>query len=406
MCTAAVISKSLTKEKEYPLLLKHRDLSSTNLHHKGNMLIYQSSKKFGKDGILSVVDCQSRNGRQSLCGTNSSGFAIINTATYNLGQRNFNIQIPPSDVMYKALGTCETQSDFDNLLYSFKGRLSPANYGIIDSLGNTVYYEVGTSKIEKLDVGISADKYVAFTNFSRCGNEGHPGLERYDSANGQIKKSLEDNKYISPELLFDNVSRSFKSAFFGLDLRKDGNPLGEYFIDDVFIPSRRTSFSVIFQGKTIWAALGYPPTSFVVPIVFAQSLPGFMCMSPDCNASLMSEMSLELKKRVFDINTGEGNRYFNFSRLYNREGTGISQRIAAVEKWMYENFSPELRESALSAFYEEYFRKINGVYTDILRRGWNSDVPDEYRACGYDDKIDIQTDNTTLIRRVLKRIML
>ena len=406
MCTGAIISRNIA-ETGRPILLKHRDISFSLSNHRGNRIEYESSVRFGKKGIISVVDSHSLDECSSLCGMNVAGFAIINTATYNLGTRDFNNQIAPSKLMYKALAECENAIGFEKMLERTARKMMPANYGIIDKDGNAFYYEVGEVSWTRIDVNNVKDNHITFTNFSQSGNKNNRiGLERCVTATAIMNETIEREKIITPRSLFDHISRSFRNEFINIDLKKQDNPFGDYFIDGIFIPLKTTTFSAAFQGGVAWVMLGYPPASVVVPVLMNRELPPFMCKSGEWQTAKICNKSFELKKKIFDINVGEGNKYFNFNRLYNTAGTGYMQQIEELEDWMYENFDPTFSEISLADFYKEYYNRIENTYNCILSEKTKDDQYSEFRLCGFDQKFDIIIPRKECYaKRVLKTLL-
>lgn len=406
MCTATIISKKIA-ETERPILLKHRDISFSSNNHRGNRIEYQSSVRFGKKGIISVADSHSLDGGSSLCGMNVAGFAIINTATYNLGTRDFNNQIAPSKLMYKALAECENAIEFEQMLERMACKMMPANYGIIDKDGNAFYYEVGEVSWTRIDVDNIQDNHITFTNFSQSGSRNNRiGLERCVTATAIMNETIERERIITPRSLFDNISRSFRNEFLNIDLKKQDNPFGDYFVDGIFIPLKTTTFSAVFQRGVAWIMLGYPPTSVVVPVLMNRELPPFMCKSGERQTAEIYNKSFELKKRIFDINVGEGNKYFNFNLLYNMAGTGYMQQIGELEDWMYNNFDTTFSETSLSDFYKEYYKRIENTYNCFLSEKTENDRYAEYRLCELDQKFDIIIPRKECYaKRVLKTLL-
>ena len=96
-CTSAIISGKCTKDGR-PLMWKHRDTGELN-----NRIEYFTGKKYD---FLALVDSPESDVPQAWAGTNSAGFCIMNTASYNLKDDN----VPSSEMdkegvlMFKALG--------------------------------------------------------------------------------------------------------------------------------------------------------------------------------------------------------------------------------------------------------------------------------------------------------------
>ncbi|MBT4944724.1 MAG: hypothetical protein HON27_00995, partial [Candidatus Marinimicrobia bacterium] len=76
-CTSAVVSGKATDDGR-PLLWKHRDTGDVE-----NKLVYIEGSKYDFVGVANRVDTLSQ---QIWMGSNEAGFAIMNTASYNLNQ--------------------------------------------------------------------------------------------------------------------------------------------------------------------------------------------------------------------------------------------------------------------------------------------------------------------------------
>ena len=86
--------------------------------------------------------------------------------------------------------------------------------------------------------------------------------------------------------------------------------------------------------------------------------------------SLMCDMALELKAKVFPIKRGNGEKYFNFNLIYNPEGTGYMQQLRPVEdaifeiteKFVKENNDKDYNKQAFDNLYNEIFKEIETAY--------------------------------------------
>ena len=391
MCTASILSGKICSA-QHPILLKHRDISSSGLHHKGSCVEYQPCKKFGPQGVLAITDIVSKGKGRALAGLNKAGFAIVNTATYNLGTRDFSSLVAPSLIMHEALCECEFCGDFEKVLKRFRGRLLPSNYGIIDGSGEGMLYEVSQHNWEIRTLEDAPENYLSFTNFSFSGeNSNHPGLERFISLNVIMDELCAREKSITPIRILDEVSRSFRSDFLKIDLRQSGSPFGSYFPDGSFIPLRNSTFSSVFHNGVCWVALGYPPVSVSVPLVVGHSLPSLL--------EDVREYSRIWRDMVFDVNYGEGNRYFNFSRLWNDDNTGFIQRIKRVEEWAASHFPSETDEAGLNTFYEMYRMQVEDMYGYTFDAV--ADGKEPYRLCAFDDRKDFDVPSKTNKLRAL-----
>ncbi len=162
----------------------------------------------------------------------------------------------------------------------------------------------------------------------------------------------------SPQWIINNLSRSFYHSLIGVDLKskealsafKNG-----FFPDSDFIPRRITANACVVQGvkkgenpelTTFWAVLGYPPCSVAIPawVKSAGDNSYLLKKRGDSFNSPMCDKALAIKANVFAINRGNGDKYLNFSKLFNAEGTGYIQRIAPIEEKIFEISNKKIDE--------------------------------------------------------------
>lgn len=383
-CTSAIISGKCTKDGR-PLMWKHRDTGELN-----NRIEYFTGKKYD---FLALVDSPKSDVPQAWAGTNSAGFCIMNTASYNLKDDN----VPSSEMdkegvlMFKVLGECKTLEDFERFLDRHHRPIGvEANFGVIDAFGGAAYYEVNNDSWKKLDVNdpkTAPQGYIVYTNHSFTGrfNQGM-GYIRYANAKHIIEHHLAENRSITPEWIFSDLSRSFYHSLLNIDLVEDSELVkgSGFFIDQDFIPRKSTSASIVFAGvkegenplnTVMWTILGYPPVSAAVPLFVkaAENQPSFMVKGDESDNALMCDMTLKIKERVFPVKRGNGEKYFNFSLLYNSLGTGYMQVIQSLEKRIFDKSAPfiekvrdkEYNSAAFESFYNDLFTEIEAVYSSL-----------------------------------------
>lgn len=156
-----------------------------------------------------------------------------------------------------------------------------ANFGVIDAQGGAAMFEVDYYKYVMYDANNPKDApygYIARTNFSFAGkvNEG-AGYVRYMEADQVLMKASATGS-ITPQFIFNDLSRSFRNRMLDIDLRSGAynRPQASgWFVDQDFIPRSSTSCSVVVQGvkpgekaelTTMWTLLGYPPTGIAIPL--------------------------------------------------------------------------------------------------------------------------------------------
>ncbi|WP_321332964.1 hypothetical protein [uncultured Bacteroides sp.] len=387
-CTSAVISGKITPDGR-PLLWKNRDTD-----YAQNNIKYFSGKRYSFVAIVNSVD---NNPREAWIGTNSVGFSIMNTQSYNLEK------VKPGEdrgaangsIMKQALGVCATVDDFKHFLDSIKKPSHiEANFGVIDAKGGAAVFEVGYYKYTVYDANNPKDApcgYIARTNFSFAGevNNG-AGYVRYMQED-KLLMPASATKQITPAWIFSELSRSFANSLLGIDLKS-----GEFnrpkttgwFVDQDFIARKSTSCSVVVQGvkkdenpelTIMWTVLGYPPASVAVPVWVKgaeQQLPVLLTRNDETRVSPLCDMAVTLRDRVFSYTQGMGSdRYFNWELLYNSNKTGYMQRLAPVEEEVFNRTLPKLNQwrsqgqlniSEVSFLYKELDRYIAAKYKELF----------------------------------------
>lgn len=334
-CTSAVVSGRVTPDGR-PLLWKHRDASDLN-----NRIVHFEAEG-GKLEFVGLVNGVDTMANEVWAGYNTSGFAIMNTASYNLKNDTSSLSDREGVVMKQALGECRTVEDFARLLYSLPRPIGvEANFGVVDALGGAAYFEVNSYEVFRYDVKDSPDGYLLRTNYSVSGrpNEGY-GYIRYDNAARLFSRATSERS-ITPEWITGICSRSFYHTLLGRDFTTD-----TWVVDQDFIPRRSTSASVVIEGvksgespvfTTMWTMLGYPPCSVVLPVWIGceYGVPTLLQGSEDSVRSPLCEWSNRLKNKVFSLERGSGPHYLHMALLYNPESNGYAQRLLSLEKEIY-----------------------------------------------------------------------
>jgi len=335
-CTSVIISSTVT-DSGRPIMLKHRDTDEMD-----NRVEYfrGSSHSF-----IALVNSNSKGG-EAWAGTNSAGFCIMNTASYNIKDDN----VPESKmdkegiIIFKALGICSSSEDFENFLDTLpKPWGIEANFGIIDAYGDAVYYEVNNHSWVKYDVNdkkIAPKGYRTVTNFCESGRKKDVmGYERYLTANDIFDElfSSPDPGGISHHEIFNNVSRSYRNHILGVDYVKDYDKMKStgifngMSVDQDFIPRKITSASVVFEGvglnenplhTLMWTILGYPACSVAIPLFVGNGdhLPDYMKKSSSSDNSALCNAALKIKdKYVFPLSVSNGKRYVDLAAIIKGE---------------------------------------------------------------------------------------
>ncbi len=353
-CTSAIITGKVTADGR-PILWKHRDTGEDN-----NRVEFFRGEKYNFLGLVNSPD----KGGIVWIGTNNVGFSIMNTASYNLKDDNIKEMDMEGHLMYGALAVCKTLEDFENYLNNLpKPMRVEANFGVIDANGGAAYYETNNSKFVKVDANdqrIAPQGYLIYTNFSYTGrfNEGM-GYIRHQNAT-EIMSAKSPFKDITPEWIFNNLSRSFYHSLMGTDLTKQESSPEKFtgwVIDQDYIPRKSSTASVAIQGvkpgedpemTIMWTVLGYPPAGIAVPlwVKAGENQPSMLVKSDKSNNAEACDNALALKYETFSLKRGNGQRYMNFNLIYNSQKSGYMQLLRfteflnnrklygpAIEKW-------------------------------------------------------------------------
>ncbi len=347
-CTSAIIGAELSPYGR-PMLWKHRDTS--NIDNKVEY-VAPGPEGYGYTGLFNASD---KLLKECWTGFNSEGFAIMNTASYNLKDD----KVPEKDmdkegfVMTKALRSCVTVDDFARLLDSLPRPMGvEANFGVIDATGAGAYFETNNHSYIRIDLKDSPDHMLVRTNYSHCGrpNEGY-GFVREANALHLLRPAAENND-ITPEYLTEVLSRSFYHSMMDKDMA-EGTEDG-WIIDQDFIPRFKSCATIVIEGCSpsekgitkhagkdyvMWTGLGYPPVADIYPVV-----EGPDGVNPDLRGtqanghSKASDLSKKRRDEVFPKHYGNGDKYIKLSRLRNPEGTGYLQTIPKQNLSIYQKF--------------------------------------------------------------------
>lgn len=353
-CTSAVVSGKATPDGR-PLLWKHRDTGFLKNHVE-----YVRGEKYDFIAVVNSEDFYQK--REAWIGTNSAGFALMNTQSYNLVDMNDDEEergAANGRVIYRALEVCATVDDFRHFLDTIaKPSMIEANFGVIDAQGGALMVEVDYYAYKVYDANdpaVAPAGYVARTNFSVSGTHGiGAGVVRYQEAE-RLLGPMAGNRQVTPQRIFSEVARSFHNCVLDIDLKQPpftGAGASGWFVDQDFIPRSSTSCSVVVQGvkpgeraelTTMWTVLGYPPTGVAVPLWVDEALPAMAKMDATLGTSPLSYWSLRLEERVFRLHAGMGSgRYMHWATLYNGQGQGYMQLLAPVEAENFKRTEPVL----------------------------------------------------------------
>ena len=352
-CSSAVISGKVTPDGR-PLLWKNRETG-----HLRNHMAYVKGEKY--DFVANVNSDNYPKLKEAWVGSNTAGFALMNTQSYNLelGDIADDDRGPKNgEVIYRALEICATVEDFCHFLDTIsKPSGIEANFGVIDAQGGAAMFEVDGNSYKMFDANdpdVAPHGYVARTNFSNGGELNKVyGYVRFLEVDRVLSKACAMGG-ITPQLIFNDIARSFRNNILDIDLRSgDFNypKTSGWFTDQDFIPRNNTSCSIVVQGvkkgenpelTVLWTILGYPPAGVAVPLWVKDNLPAMMSYDKEKEAAPLSAASLKLAdEKVFHFKQGGGTKhYLHWENLYNLQGTGIMQKLVPVEEKVYQEALP------------------------------------------------------------------
>ncbi len=380
-CTTAIVSGKFTVDGR-PLLFKHRDSGTLQ-----NKIMYFQDGKYDYMGLVNSPDLK---GDEVWAGTNSAGFSIMNSASYNLNlQDTTSLKDREGFVMKQALQSCATLKDFENLLRNLPKPMGlNANFGVIDAKGGAAYYETSNYNFTKFDANdpsYAPFGYIIRTNFSFTGaREKEYGLIRFQNAENLFQMAA-NTKTISHLFILNKVSRSLKHALTGSDLSKNlpdhynSNRLVN-FTD--FIPRYDSAASVVIQGvlknenprlTTMWTVLGFPLSSVALPtwIAGGSQMPKILMADTSGNAPLCDK-ALTLKKKIFPLRKGSYRNYIDQAVLLNKDEDGILQKTLPFEKLILAKTAEKLTDwrknkvsvSKIHIFYNWLNKTVEDFYRD------------------------------------------
>jgi hypothetical protein len=328
-CTTAVISGRATLDGR-PILWKNRD--SENKH---NQVVFRDDGKYPYVGIVNQGDL---GGLQIWAGVNAKGFAIMNSASYNMkggedtqGEGRF---------MKLALQSCATVQDFQNLLEKtrFVKRDVSANFGVIDGAGGAAYFEVGPSGYRRFnadDPAIAPRGYLVRTNYSRSGEAGKgTGFLREKRAVALIEKAIAD-KSLDARSLLSGVCRDLANERLGSfpEKHRFRKPRWAYTGDSIcrFDTSSAFVLSGVRPGEnpllsTAWIILGEPVTGAAVPVwVGAGGVPVELAAAKG-SAPLNAACDL-IRDVLYPDRRGDMSRYIDVQSLLGQEKKVLSSLL-------------------------------------------------------------------------------
>ncbi|MCF7808703.1 MAG: C45 family peptidase [Candidatus Marinimicrobia bacterium] len=384
-CTSAVISGKATPDGR-PLLWKHRDTGDLE-----NKLVFIEGSKYDLVGVANTNDTLSQ---QIWMGVNEVGFAIMNTASYNLNEGQV-CDVPDDQeglFMRAVLEVCANIEEFEAFMDNSQGEWGlAANFGVIDAKGGAAYYEKGYYDYKKYDVtdpDIAPAGYLIRTNFSMSGTEDKGyGFIRHDVTS----ELFNEQDKISVDFMLGMATRNLKHGLLGHDLRNGPKPMDlndeQYVLFQDYVVRRYSASTLLIQGvlpeddpqlTTLWTVLGWQPTTMVTPVWVrsADLLPGLV-ISENGETTPMNSVSLALKQTCFPIERGNGQDYLLHSQLTNQAGTGILDVILPAEPAIIERTKKLQEKWRKKGLKDRDLKKFNKWLENYIRKTYSEQLNQE-----------------------------
>lgn len=346
-CTSAIIDASANPYGR-PILWKHRDTSNTD-----NKVEFIPAEN-GSFCYVALFNANDKHCREAWIGMNEAGFAVMNTASYNI--KDDRVPEKKMDregyLMTKALKTCVTVDDFENLLKTEKRPMGvEANFGVIDATGSGAYFETNNHSFERFNLKDAPGGVLVRTNYSHSGrpNEGY-GFIREANAETLLRPYI-DERQVTPELLTECLSRSFYHD--GRKCESSFSP-SRIITDSDFIPRYKSTATIAIEGclpsegsrqtftqsnphdYIMWTGLGYPPVSKIRAVYCRpDGVPFELRGTTAAGHSTDSDRAKAIRDSIFSSGNKKDEKLVNVSSLFNRMGTGIVQNARTENLLFY-----------------------------------------------------------------------
>ncbi len=380
-CTTAVISGKATKDGR-PMLWKNRDTWAVN-----NRIVIFTDGKYKCTGLVNSKD---KKGNSIWIGYNSAGFAIMNSASYNLNNDTIKQTGLEGHLMKKALQNCATIDEFEKMLNDMpQPRRLEANFGVIDAQGGAAYFELGNYKVIKIDANdqaVAPNGYLIRTNYSFMGTPGKGGgYIRYVSTQ-QVLENAVRNGGITIKTIMRDATKNLHHSLTGtnlwdyVSLPADHQKM-VWFRD--YVPRTGSASSCMVQGvtpgqntslTTMWTDLGWPLASVTIPVILSpkNTLPSVLQYDKNVKDAPLCHFALTLKNRCFTYKWGTSSKYYmNVNALLNADKTGILQVLqpldnqliteskTKIKKWEKAN---KVNQKELNTLYEQIDDQVLHFY--------------------------------------------
>ncbi len=294
-------------------------------------------------------------------GFNEEGFCIANSLSYNYSGAEYASM--NRVILDMALRQCKTASDFEALIDGLEKPVDVrANFAVIDALGNAAFYEVGPNGFTKYDANdplTAPEGYLVRTNYSLAGDQDRKvGEDRRIAAEKFATDAIMSNQ-LNGQHIIQNMSRylihSNGTVLYDVAPATWDDETPTAF--DGYIPRHSSTNAMLIQGvkagespllTTCWSISGPPVATVAVPLF----LTPHNILPEKAMSGWLSEKGQELKTLIFPYQEN-ATKVIDLSKLYNREETGIMQKILRIEAEIIERGSHLIADARLSGTVSE-----------------------------------------------------
>lgn len=322
-CTSAVACPAASAWGR-GMLWKHRDTS-----HKDNVVI-RTEATDSTLAFVALCNAGADAAAESWIGFNEAGFAVMNTASYNLEPDTATVKDHEGLLMTRALGLCHSVAEFETLLRSIMEHERPgvqSNFGAIDPSGAGAYFEMSDNSLAAFplpaeDAAVATPPILIRSNFSYSGGDtGRLGVARHDAAKHYLEPKASKGE-LAPEDFTEHLSRSFYHSPTDTDLNRPG----KRYVEDrgETIPRRSSTASVVIEGakagedpaKTtiMWVAIGFPTASYVLPVTL-DSIPAELQPDAASGRSALCDEVNRTRDRIFARKNSRGKYLFDMDLI-------------------------------------------------------------------------------------------
>ncbi|MFA5463949.1 MAG: hypothetical protein WC265_07740 [Dysgonamonadaceae bacterium] len=379
-CTTAVISAKNSADGR-SMLWKLRDSDKL----KNAMHFFDD----GKYNYLGLINADDTLGIHVWAGSNNVGFAIMNSASYNVNVGDTTQLKDQEGIFMKlALQTCASLQDLENLLDTYpKPRGLAAHFGAIDANGGAAFYEVNNqtwTKFDANDAETAHNGYIIRTNYSETGtkDEGY-GFIRKEAAEKLFADAHNQNR-LDYRSVIQDFSRSSYHPVFGINYRgkfENGTNESSFIASDDLNTRYSSASSIVIQGvktgeapdlSTIWIVIGYPNTSMAIPLWVrgGKNIPHILQNNSEIGNSPLNEAAMKWKNSCYPLTRSDGYHYLKYDELINPKNSGFIQRIEPIEREIFDQTDKMVKKwheeapssSEIEKFYGWLNKKVSNFY--------------------------------------------